>query len=94
MESYEIKSEVAYFLHFMPMSYLHDTIIPATNATASASISEWEEINIEQMLHVFGILLGMGMYGLPERHMYWKQIGHLYGVSLVWNRHVGEDFFS
>ena len=73
MESYEIKGELAYFLHFMPMTYLHDTIIPATNATARASISEWEEVNIEQMLQVFGMLLGMGMFRLPERHMYWHE---------------------
>ena len=73
MESYEIKSEVAYFLHFMPMSYLQGTIIPATNANATASMGAWEEVNLEEMLHVFGMLLGMGIYQLPERHMYWYE---------------------
>ena len=37
-----------------------------TNANAITSISGWEEVNLEERLHVFGMLLGMGMYRLPE----------------------------
>ena len=63
-------SELDFFIHFFPMTYLREEIIPATNSFARKNRKSWNDIMEEEMLHFFGILKAMEVYKFSERRMY------------------------
>ena len=59
MESYEIKNEMDFVLHFLPVTYIKNVLIPATNAYAKKSITSWKDMDFDEFLHVIEIFLAM-----------------------------------
>ena len=49
-----IKDELQYFLHLVPLAYINDVIIPATNANASAHLQNRSPVSLDELMHVFG----------------------------------------
>ena len=74
MDDPSTKSELDFFIHFFPMTYLREEIIPATNSFARKNRKSWNDIMEEEMLHLFGILKAMEVYKLSERRMYWASM--------------------
>ena len=56
MDSYGIKSELDYLMHFLPMNDLINTVIPATNKGKKEN-ARWTDMNLNEMLHFLGVLL-------------------------------------
>ena len=54
MESYEIKNEMDFVLHFLPVTYIKNVVIPATNANAKKSVTSWKDMDFDEFLHVIG----------------------------------------
>ena len=54
MESFEIKYELQYFLHLVPVAYINYVIIPATTANASAHVQNRSPVSLDELMHVFG----------------------------------------
>ena len=52
MESYEIKNEMDFVLHFIPVTYIKNFLIPAANACAKKSVTSWKDIDFDEFLHV------------------------------------------
>lgn len=72
MESPELKTELDYFIHFIPMKYITDIVIPATNIHASKHVTTWVPLSIDELMKVFGLFQAMEVYHLPNRRMYWE----------------------
>ena len=60
MDSYEIKSELDNLMHFLPVNYLINTVIPATNNKGGRMPDEL--IWTDGTLHFLGLLLAMQVY--------------------------------
>ena len=74
MDSFEIKSEIDYILHFLPMSYICNTVLPATNSFGRKNIQPWNDLELDESLHIIGIFLSMEVYEIHDsRRMYWNQ---------------------
>ena len=57
---FEIRSELDFVLHFLPMEYLRSTVIPATNNFAAKNkAATWTNLDHNEFLHFLGILLSM-----------------------------------
>ena len=74
MDDPSTKSELDFFIHFFPMAYLREEIIPATNSFARKNRKSWNDIMEEEMLHFFGILKAIEVYKLSERRMHWASM--------------------
>ena len=48
-------NELDYFLHFFPMDYLRNTILPMTNRKGKSTFSPWKEITVGEFLTWLGI---------------------------------------
>ena len=56
----EIRSELDFVLHFLPMEYLRSTVIPATNNFAAKNkAATWTNLDHNEFLHFLRILLSM-----------------------------------
>ena len=47
-------SEFDLFMHFMPVNYIRDVLIQATNENAQMKLSSFKEIEFEEFIHSFG----------------------------------------
>ena len=57
---FEIRSELDFVLHFLPMEYFRNTVIPATNTyTAKSKALTWKNLDHIESPHFLGILLSM-----------------------------------
>ena len=57
---FEIRPELDFVLHFLPMEYFCNTIIPATNTYAAKSkLLTWKNLDHIGFIHFLGILLSM-----------------------------------
>ena len=54
MESYEIKNEMDFVLHFLPVTYIKNVVIPAKNAYAKKSVTSSKDMDFDEFLHVIG----------------------------------------
>ena len=61
----ELLNEISYFLHFFPVSYVKETLLPAMNKSLT------NEITFEEFLCFLGLFYSMEVQKLPERKMYW-----------------------
>ena len=52
---FEDKTEIDFLLHFLPVQYFKDVIIPATNEHAKILGSNFTPISFEKMVKVLGI---------------------------------------
>ena len=60
-----------YFLAFVPVDYMKEEMLPATNKFAKENGHEKLFI-YEEFIHVLGILYMMEVVELPEHRLYWK----------------------
>ena len=73
LESNIIKSEIDYLMHFLPMAYIRDIIIPNTNLHAKYQDPKWKDMDLDEFLHVLGLLLAMEVYEIHGlRRLYWS----------------------
>ena len=73
MESYEIKNEMDFVLHFLPVAYIKNVVISATNAYAKKSITSWKDMDFDEFLHVIEIFLAMEVHEIHgPRRLYWS----------------------
>ena len=87
-----IRSELDFVVHFLPMGYVRNTVIPATNTYAAKSKAlTWKKLNHVEFLHFLGILLSMEVDIHGPRHLYWANENGLfpslnYGKVMSCNR--------
>ena len=93
---FEIRSELDFVLHFLPMEYFHNTVIPATNTYAVKSKAlTWRNLDHVEFLLFLGILLSMEVVDIHgPRHLYWANENGLfpsmnYGKVMSGNRFEG-----
>ena len=48
-----------FVLHFLPLTYIKNVVMPATNAYAKKSVTSWKDIDFDEFLDVIGIFLAM-----------------------------------
>ena len=59
------------------MSYITHTIIPVTNHYAKKNNPKWIDLDIDESLHVLGLLLAMEIFYIHgPRHLYWLNSEH------------------
>ena len=59
------------------MSYITHTIIPVTNCYAKKNNPKWIDLDIDEFLHVLGLLLAMEIYDIHgPQHLYWSNSEH------------------
>ena len=79
LEGYTIKSELDYILHFLPIQYTKDTIIPNTNKYRQKQDPRWTDVDFDEV-HVLGFLIVMEVYKMHgPRRFYWpSQVNNLF----------------
>ena len=61
IESYESKSELDYFIHFLPVRFIKETLLPGTN-TYGKKIKTFVDVTFKEFVHILGILYFMEVY--------------------------------
>ena len=69
-ELWDEESYLEYFLAFMPVKYIKNEMLPATNKFVKDHGHD-TVFTYEEFLHVLGIIYMMEVTKLPERRMYW-----------------------
>ena len=64
-------NELDYFLHFFPMDYLRNTILPMTNRKGKSTFSPWKEITVGEFLTWLGIRFFQETLRLSSINDYW-----------------------
>ena len=60
-------------MHFLPMAYIRDIMIPNTNLHAKRQDPKWKDMDLDEFLHVLGLLLAMEVYEIHgPRRLYWS----------------------
>ena len=60
-------------MHFLPMAYIRDIIIPNTNLHAKRQDPKWKDMDLDEFLHVLGLLLAMEVFEIHgPRRLYWS----------------------
>ena len=83
-------SELAYFLHFLPVNYIKTEMLPAVNKIMEEN--GYSLIDFTELIYFLVLLYSMKIYKLPERRMYWDSsstgifIALDYGRFMSWNR--------
>ena len=57
-------------MHFFPINYARDTIIPATMQHASQKGNGFEEITLTEIMKFLGLIYLMEIYKFPSHCMY------------------------
>ena len=65
-------NELDYFLHFFPMKYLREVILPETNQRGRNTISGWVEISVGEFIVWLGIRFVQETVRLPTINDYWN----------------------
>ena len=62
-----------YILHFLPIQYIKETLIPNTNKYGKKQDPRWTDVDFDEVLHVLGLLIAMEVYKIhgPQR-FYWS----------------------
>ena len=63
---WNVKLHKKYFLTFLPVDFIKNTMLPATNAFGHNSPFSYEEL-----IHALGMFKMMEVVKLPERQIYW-----------------------
>ena len=61
IKSYESKSELDYFIHFLPVRFIKETLLPVTN-TYGKKIKTFVDVTFKEFVHILGILYSMEVY--------------------------------
>ena len=84
MDALDTKTLLDYFLHFHPLAYDIEKVIPAINATGRAKHGDaWRDIDIGDYLRYLGIRLYQEVEQLPSIKWYWEIISD--GIFPAWN---------
>ena len=62
IKSYESKSELDYFIHFLPVRFIKETLLPATNTYGKKTYKSFVDVIFEEFVHILGILYSMEVY--------------------------------
>lgn len=69
---YDDCSELEYLIHFLPVKFFKEIVVPSTNNFAASKQENFKEFSYNEFIHFLGIMYAMEVYKLPERRMYWK----------------------
>ena len=95
MES-SIKKELHSILHFLPMGYINDTILPATNVKGKRGKEEmWQNLKIDEFLNILAIFLSMEVYELHgSRWLHWSKEAQRIFPAMNYGRMISRDRFE
>ena len=80
MDSYEIKPELDFIIHFL---------IPSTNRYASKKNPRFSDMNLDEFLHVLGIILSMEVIEIHgPRCLYWEMKRNSLFPSLEYGKNM------
>ena len=79
IDSYEIKPELGFIIHFLPYDFIKTEVIPSTNRYPSKQSSRWSDMNLDGFLHVLENILPMEVI---EIHGPWRLHWEMKGNSL------------
>lgn len=65
-------NELDYFLHFFPLNYLREVILPETNKCGQTTLSGWIQISVGEFLVWLGIRFVQETVRLSSIHDYWN----------------------
>ena len=76
-----------FVLHFLPVTYIKNVVMPATNAYAKKSVRSWKDIDFDEFLHVIGIFLAMEVHEIhgPRRLYWWSEHNNISQHEFWWN---------
>ena len=76
MDSNHSRAELDYTLHFLPMNYIRNIVIPSTNDYAKTKSLQWKSHNLDEFFHFLEILLSMKVFEIHGPcKMYWNEEG-------------------
>lgn len=64
MDSFEIKPELGFIIHFLPLDLAKTEVIPYTIRYTSKQNPRWSDMNLDEFLHVLEIILSRGVIEL------------------------------
>ena len=96
-ELWDDTSYLEYFFVFLPVDYIKEVMLPATNQFAKENGHD-REYKYEDLVHILGILYMMEVIRLPERRMYWhtepEGMFPAFNFGRVMSIHKFEEFLN
>jgi hypothetical protein len=88
-------SELNYLLHFLPITYIQNVVIPETNRNAKKNNPDWDDIDLDVFLQLLGLLLAMEVYQIHgPRRSYWAESSHGLFPSMDFGKVMPRDRFE
>ena len=70
LQGLEVFDELGYLIRFLPMDYIHNVIITATNQAGSRRQS-FKDLSLEELMKFLGLMYAMEIVKMPRQCMYW-----------------------
>ena len=94
LEAYEMVDELGYLLHFLPVSYIQDVIIPAANDLGLKNVANFQIISYEEFIIFLCLVYSMEIVKLPERRMYWRDNQSDLFPNMEFGKHMSRNRFE
>ena len=95
MEGFQNKSELSYTLHFLPMNYIKEKIIPTTNTHGKTRTQVWADLDLDDFLNLMEIFLSMEVYEIDgPRRMYWNTEGTNFFPAMNYRKIMSRSRFE
>ena len=84
----ETKRQIDYFFHFLPVRFIKETLLPATNKHGKKLCKLSVEVTIEEFVHILGKLYSTEGYRLPVRRMYWEYDQNGIFPGMIYDKYI------
>ena len=94
LDDYDILDELAYLLHQLPVKYIKEVIITASNNLGLSYDKAFKIIEYEEFLIFLGLVYSMEVFKLPERRMYWRDNESDLFPNMDFGKHMSRERFE
>ena len=94
LANYEMLDEMAFLFHFIPVKYIKDVLLPATNDYGLKNVPGFKKITFEEFIIFLGLVYSMEVIKLPERSMYWEDHKSNLFHNSEFGKHMSRNRFN
>ena len=94
LDSASMQDELSYLIHFLPIAYIRDVLLRATNEYGTRNVQGFTVITFEEFMIFHGLVYAMEVVKLPERRMYWKDIQSDVFPKINFGNHMARNRFE